>query len=191
LEALDHAWHAYSKRVFGFLHRMCWSPSEAASLTEEVFAVLWRGAMLVAEETPLDLTLYRLARNVYVVHERELVAAAKAKQSSAASVGGPGTSSRLRPVVPTNSNMSGRKARKASKSEAEARDAALGTALLAIETDAHMVFVLLVYQGLTPSQVGVVMGISREEVMDMACHAEARARMELAPLLSAGVTSKP
>src|SRR5690606_32016296 len=132
------------------------------------------------------ITLYRMARNVLVEHERELHVASQSGSIPPVAGGTGSLSARLKSIetATPSKRMSARKAKRAAQSEAAARDQALGVALLSLDTDAHMAFVLLVYQGLLPEQVAKVLGIEEKEVLDLACVAEARARKEIRQSLS-------
>jgi DNA-directed RNA polymerase specialized sigma24 family protein len=187
LESLDYVWHSYSRRIYGFFYRMCWNPAEAAALTEETFAVLWRGALLLGDDPALDIILYRLARNVFLAHEGE---ASRSPVQHGEEAGGAGAepvarSSRLPLVAPAEEPAS--RSRRAAKSQRRSRDVAIAKALLELDTEAHIVFVLLLFQGLTPAQVADVTGLRVGEVHILACLAEASVRSSLGTALVAGV----
>lgn len=177
LESLDHVWHAYSRRIYGFFYRMCWNPAEAAALTEETFAVLWRGALLLPDDGVLDIMLYRLARNVYLANQGEGEASDGGESASGEAENQEARwSSRLpkaEPVAPAQGKRG--------------RDLAIASALFDLDADSHIVFVLLVFQGLTPDHVAEVTGLSKDTVLNLAVAAEARVRAGLGTALVAGV----
>lgn len=177
LESLDHVWHAYSRRIYGFFYRMCWNPAEAAALTEETFAVLWRGALLLPDDALLDIMLYRLARNVYLANQGEGETAGGSENAPSESDNQEARRSSRLPKAGAIAPAQGKRG----------RDMAIASALFGLDADSHIVFVLLVFQGLTPAQVAEITGLTKDTVLNLACAAEGKVRASLGTALVAGV----
>jgi len=171
IESLELAWHLWSHRVFGFLWRMCRDIDEAEALTEESFAALWRGAMMVDDDKPLVFVLLRIAYRALLQHERDA-------GTVSGEEGDPGASAR-RPSVSSSTTSLG---------DAEADE--LNNAMLAIPTERLAPFVLLAYQGMKPANASLVLGLPEPALLELACETEAELRAALRPQL-AGVAPLP
>lgn len=199
LESLEAIYLMYHKRVFSFLYRLCWSGPEAAALTEDTFEVLWKAALVVDTKLPLDLTLYRIARNVFLDEERDRDLAAPAGVSGSfegvratddlgvgASRSELRASARLRAAggeVGSEGESDADSHRVQHGSLGHKQEQALAEALFSLEPDSQTIFVLLVYQGLTIAQVSAVLSLPESQVMEIACSAEADLRVALAPMI--------
>ncbi len=169
IEALEQTWHLWSHRVFSFLWRMCRDVDEAEALTEEAFAALWRGAMMVDDDRPLVLVLLRIAYRALIQHEKDATEMATSGADAS-------TSARHSAVVPT--------------ADAGDAEAALTRAMLGIPAERLAPFVLLVYQGMRVENVALVLGLSEQAVQELAVATEAELREALKPQLAAVGGSK-
>lgn len=68
--AFDEVFEAYRARVFGFLLRLCGQRELAEDLLQECFLRLARSAPRLAPDTRLRPYLFTIARNLYLSHRR-------------------------------------------------------------------------------------------------------------------------
>ncbi len=141
--AVDAVFDAWSPRLNGFLLRLGASTEQAEELVQEAFVRLVRHAPGLRDDTRIGAWLYTVARNLWRSHRRwawldgtRLLELAWAPQR------GPATPAEL-----------------ASASETQAR---LERAVAALPEAQREIFLLVVGEGLEPTDAAVVLGIRPE-----------------------------
>jgi RNA polymerase sigma-70 factor (ECF subfamily) len=155
-EAFDDVYDAYRARVFAFLLRMCRSRPLAEDLLNETWLRLLRHARTLRDDTRIGPWLFTVARNLYWSHRRTSLV----EEASAPELLGLWPST---PAWPSPFDL-------AAAGELERR---IEVALSMLQPQYREALLLVVNQGLTPSEAAVVCGIKADAMRQRLSRARA------------------
>ncbi|MBI2378038.1 MAG: RNA polymerase sigma factor [Deltaproteobacteria bacterium] len=162
--AFDAVFEAHRAGLFRFLVRMCGEVSAAEDLFQETWLRFAREAPRLSLDTPVGPWLFRVARNLSVSRHRRASVFARVNTWA---------SSPSAPPSPLDG---------AAGSELLAR---LEAALLALRPRDREVILLVMVEGLSPKDAGIVLGLGAEATRQRLSRARKALRAELAEFMEA------